>query len=209
MSSLRVRGSVPAMRNRLIVLSLLLFLFLLLGIPIVDAQTQENEHALGDGYWADLAQDYPPSQVGESASGASEFSGVSPEKSARTEAEEGSWGPLIAWPHIPVSAANLPDGRVLTWASIQRDGFPAGADFTYAGTWDPASYTFQELNHDEHDLFCGHSGMLKDGRVFVNGGRVTPHTSTFDYLTDSWQRIDDMHDGRWYPTTVTLGFAKQ
>ena len=60
MSPFCLRGSVPTMRHRLILLSLLLCLFLLLGIPIADAHTQENEHALGDAYWADLAQDYPP-----------------------------------------------------------------------------------------------------------------------------------------------------
>ena len=31
---------------------------------------------------------------------------------AGANATDGAWGPVIPWPHIAVSAANLPDGRV-------------------------------------------------------------------------------------------------
>ena len=68
----------------------------------------------------------------------------------------GQWGSVIAWtPHIPVSAAKLPDGRILTFASNQRTTFPAGAEFTYAATWTPSTGAFVEYNHPSHDMFCG------------------------------------------------------
>jgi len=117
----------------------------------------------------------------------------------------GDWGPVISWPHVAVSAANLPDGRVLTWASNQRTSFPAGPEFTYAATWDPVTGEIVEINNDNHDMFCAHLVMLGDGRVFANGGRNTVRsTTTFDYQTNSWQRVDDMNDPRWYPTTLAL-----
>ena len=134
---------------------------------------------------------------------------VAPKASARGFAQrpvdDGAWGPVINWPHIPVTAANLPDGRILTFASNQKRSFPAGPEFTYAGTWDPATNNFQTINHDSHDMFCGHLSMLEDGRVFINGGRNhVKTTSTFDYKTNTWQKIDTMNRGRWYPTTVAL-----
>ncbi len=43
-------------------------------------------------------------------------------------AGNGSWSSVINWtPHIPVSVANLPDGRLLSFASNQRTCFPVGA----------------------------------------------------------------------------------
>lgn len=117
----------------------------------------------------------------------------------------GDWGPVMSWPHIAVSAANLPDGRVLTWASNQRTSFPAGPEFTYAATWDPETGEIVEINNDNHDMFCAHLVMLGDGRVFINGGRNTVRsTTTFDYQTNTWQRVDEMNDPRWYPTTLAL-----
>jgi hypothetical protein len=113
---------------------------------------------------------------------------------------------VIAWtPHIPVSAATLPDGRVLTFASNQRTTFPSGVEFTYAATWNPATGQFVEYNHNSHDMFCGGIVMLPDGRVLVNGGRnTTVRSSIFDWRVNTWTRIQDMNDPRWYNTTVTL-----
>ena len=84
----------------------------------------------------------------------------------------GKWSSTVSWtPHIPVSAAVLPDGRLLTFASNQRTTFPVGPEFTYAATWNPATGAFQEFNNASHDMFCGGIAMLADGRVMVNGGR--------------------------------------
>lgn len=118
----------------------------------------------------------------------------------------GSWGSVINWtPHIPVSAANLPDGRLLTFASNQRTTFPVGPEFTYAATWNPATGAFQEFNHNSHDMFCGGMVMLPDGRVMVNGGRnEVTSTSVFDWRNNSWTRLQNMNGGRWYNTSVAL-----
>ena len=118
----------------------------------------------------------------------------------------GDWSGVINWtPHIPVSAAVLPDGRVLTYASNQRTTFPSGAEFTYAATWNPATGQFVEYNHPSHDMFCGALVMLPDGRVLVNGGRnTTVRSSIFDWRVNTWTRTPDMNDPRWYNTSVAL-----
>ena len=123
-------------------------------------------------------------------------------------AEDGQWGPVISWPHIPVSAANLPDGRILTWASNERTTFPSDPplESTYTAVWDPGTNQFQEIFRNGHDMFCAHIAMLEDGRVFVNGGnsagRVT--TSLFDYTNNQWTQVHDMNRRRWYNSTVAI-----
>jgi len=119
----------------------------------------------------------------------------------------GQWGPVIAWPHVAVSAANLPDGRVLTWSGSERATWPS-TEQTYSGTWDPASGEFVEIFHGGHNMFCAHLAMAEDGRVFVNGGRNqtnSPWTSLFDYRDNTWEQVENMASGgRWYPTTIAL-----
>jgi len=152
-------------------------------------------HVQDDSYWADLAQDYPPF--------------VAPRIAARTAARNedinGQWGPVIPWPHIPVTAANLPDGRILSFASNKVDAFPAGPEFSYSATWDPSSNTFLDTPHSGHDMFCAHLSTLEDGRIFVTGGRNhVKTTSIFDFVTNTWSTTDQMNNGRWYPTTLTM-----
>ena len=123
--------------------------------------------------------------------------------------EGGVWSPsVIQWPHVPVSAANLPDGRIITWSGSDRLTWPTDEQ-TYSATWNPASPgNFQEIFHPGHNMFCAHLAMMKDGRVFVNGGRNqtnSPWTSIFNYQTNQWTKIQNMASGgRWYPTTVAL-----
>jgi YVTN family beta-propeller protein len=104
-----------------------------------------------------------------------------------------------------VTAATLPDGRLLTFASNQRTTFPVGPEFTYAAVWDPATGVFTEINNTRHDMFCGGTALLPDGRLVINGGRNTTRLSSiFDWRTSQWVAIPNMNDGRWYNTSVAL-----
>ena len=118
----------------------------------------------------------------------------------------GEWSAIIPWtPHIPVSAANLPDGRVLTFASDERTAFPSGPRFTYAATWNPATGQFVEYNRPTHDMFCAGIATLLDGRVIVNGGNFAAYESSlFDWRVNTWASTPNMNDSRWYNTTVAL-----
>lgn len=130
--------------------------------------------------------------------------GPAPTLSQRNQV--GLWGPVINWtPHIPVTAATLPDGRLLTFASNQRTMFPVGAEFTYAAVWNPQTGVFTEINNPRHDMFCGGTAFLPDGRLVINGGRnVTRLSSIFDWRTNQWSAIANMNDGRWYNTSVAM-----
>ena len=118
----------------------------------------------------------------------------------------GQWSNVISWtPHIPVSAANLPDGRLLTFASNQRTSFPSGPEFTYAAVWNPTTGAFTEINNPRHDMFCGSLVMLPDGRVHVAGGRnTTVLSSIFDWRNNTWSALPNMNDPRWYNAAVAL-----
>lgn len=117
----------------------------------------------------------------------------------------GAWGDIIPWtPHIPVTCAQLPDGRLLTFASSERTTFPMGT-FTYAASWDYRTGEFVEINNPRHDMFCGGVSLLPDGRLLVNGGNNTIRDcSVFDWRTNQWAPAPDMNDARWYNTSVAL-----
>jgi YVTN family beta-propeller protein len=117
----------------------------------------------------------------------------------------GQWSAVIPWaPHIPVTCAQLPDGRLLTFAASERTSFPA-ENFTYAATWDYRTGEFVEINNTRHDMFCGGVSLLPDGRLLVNGGNNTIRDSSlFDWRTNNWSAAADMQDPRWYNTSVAL-----
>jgi YVTN family beta-propeller protein len=119
---------------------------------------------------------------------------------------QGTWGPVIAWtPHIPVTASVLPNGRLLTFASNQRTTFPSGPEFTYAAVWNPATGQFTEVNNNRHDMFCGGTALLPDGRLVVNGGRATTRLSSiFDWNANQWNALPNMNDPRWYNPSVAM-----
>ena len=167
----------------------------LLGLVLCPWAAAEDDHGLSDQLSAD-AQMLAPAFVVQT--------GPAPTPAQRSQV--GTWGPVISWtPHIPVTAATLPDGRLLTFSSNQRTSFPVGAEFTYAAVWNPATGVFTEINNNRHDMFCGGSVMLKDGRVVINGGRNTVRlSSVFDWRTDLWSVMPNMNDGRWYNTSVAL-----
>ncbi len=122
--------------------------------------------------------------------------------------EVGSWGEVLSWPHVAVSMANLPDGRILTYSGSERRTWPT-TERTFSATWDPQTGEFIENLHDGHNMFCAALSMTHDGQVFVNGGRNqgnSPWTTLFNYRDNQWNSAQNMASGgRWYPTTLTMG----
>jgi hypothetical protein len=112
----------------------------------------------------------------------------------------GSWGPILLWPHVPVSIANLPDGRILTFASNEANSFPGSVqdEYTHAAVWDPKTGTLRNVPHPSHDMFCAALVMLESGEPFVMGGRNqgdSPWTSFYDFRNDQWVQIENMNGG--------------
>ena len=109
--------------------------------------------------------------------------------------------------------ANLPDGRILTFASNEPNDWPNSSadEYTHAAVWDPETGLIRSIPHPSHDMFCAAIVTLENGEIFVMGGRNgtnSPWVSHYDFNADRWVQFDssdDMNMGRWYPTAVYLG----
>src|SRR5688500_457942 len=112
---------------------------------------------------------------------------------------EGSWSGVTNWPIVAVHAHLTPQGRVIF--------YPYNDD---TRQWDPANPgVVTTLAKVGYNIFCtGHSWMA-DGRLFVTGGHKRngfglPEASIYNPATNTWTRLPDMNNGRWYPTQATL-----
>ena len=115
----------------------------------------------------------------------------------------GEWSEVVQWAEIPVSAAQLPDGKLLTWLGGTETNFIGGK--TTASVYDPETGTFLAKNHSTHNQFCSGIARMEDGSIFNSGGEPsTKKTSRFDIETMSWVTLDEMSYPRWYPTTLTM-----
>lgn len=116
-----------------------------------------------------------------------------------------------------IHAALLPTGKVLLVAGSgnQADVFTAG-DFR-TSVWDPTSDTFSAVT-TPWDAFCSGHAYLPDGRLLVAGGTTSYGSAstnnafagsarayTFDPATNTYQRVSNMGNARWYPSLLTLG----
>jgi len=148
----------------------------------------------GDEYWAELALGYeefvPEPGIG-AAIDASEF------------ISKGRWGELIDWPEIAVGAANMTDGRIVTWASEVDDFFGDTAEVTTASIFNPLTGTFEDAGYSGHNMFCAGISMLPDGRIFLAGGGVSV-SSVSVFEDNRFREIESMAMSRWYPTSTTL-----
>lgn len=149
------------------------------------------DHESDDAFWADAAALLPG------------FDGVRAEPGPSSQA--GSWGGIIDWKHIPVSAANLPNGKIITYAGQERTSWPGTKTQTHWTVYDPTTGRFDEDLYLEHEMFCAHLVMRTDGVLQTMGGRYTiEHSSVYDWRTNQWNRVDNMNDPRWYTTSVAL-----
>ena len=147
-----------------------------------------------DAYWAALAQHYEPfvpePNIGQ-AQGPEDL------------INEGRWSEVIAWPEIATGAANLPDGRIMTWSSTGERNFGGGTPFTHGSIFDPNTSLFTTKDNQVHNTFCAGVSLLPDGEIFAAGGGATI-TTTSIYADDEWSLVEDMQRPRWYATSTTL-----
>ncbi|MEE9295781.1 MAG: IPTL-CTERM sorting domain-containing protein [Phycisphaerae bacterium] len=118
----------------------------------------------------------------------------------------GQWDGPYAWPVEAIHAFLLPTGKVLHFA------FPGEIQFPSAYVWDPVTGEFTAVPVNR-PLFCSGHSFMADGRLLVTGGngpapkgefRGIKDTHIFNPFDETWTRVEDMADGRWYPTNVTL-----
>jgi hypothetical protein len=138
----------------------------------------------------------------------------------------GKWGSRFAWGTsssntlVATHAANLPDGRVVSWSSWHpfTFGISAGQRFDYSEgfVFDPTNNRFAEADNSGggqpnqnlgHDMFCAGLAMSPDGKVVGVGGGTNAslrRVSFFNFRTSLWERGPDLQRDRWYPTAVAL-----
>jgi hypothetical protein len=134
---------------------------------------------------------------------------------------QGAFGPVFAWPIIPLHMVLLPDGRVLAYGSDDKGN--QGAKLWYSvwdPDWNPAApgadaSPFQLLpNTTGTDLFCNAQLVLPgSGKVFMAGGDriingvrnyAVADLDIFDPATNTMQRQPTpMQYRRWYGTAIT------
>lgn len=118
----------------------------------------------------------------------------------------GAWGAPFYNPAIAIHTSVLPTGKVLMFSYYT--GNPEGPIWL----WDPETDSARAIPVAD-DLFCAGHAFLPDGRLLVVGGngpappgefRGLKCTYIFDPFSESWTKVEDMSQGRWYPTCVAL-----
>lgn len=126
---------------------------------------------------------------------------------------EGVFGPVFAWPVMPIHMVLLPDRRVLAYGTDPSGR--QGAGFHYA-LWDPAATTDDEAfltlpNVTGTDIFCSAQSLLPNGQVVLMGGDENvgtpenfgnPDMNLFEPATNQLGPDQPMAYQRWYPTLV-------
>jgi NPCBM/NEW2 domain/Domain of unknown function (DUF1929)/Galactose oxidase, central domain len=127
---------------------------------------------------------------------------------------KGQWGPVFDWQGLVAThLANLPDGRILSWSSWDKNkqgGTPDDFKENTTGyLWNPSDSTFVEMNNPHHDMFCAGLAVLPNGDVFAGGGGNETNlykTSVFETSNSAYQWRDGprMTRDHWYGTAVAL-----
>jgi galactose oxidase len=123
---------------------------------------------------------------------------------------KGKWGAVLEFPIVPISAALMPNGKVVTWSSWDRYAFSgdtAQRNKTFTATFDPNTDSVSErlVTETTHDMFCPGTALLSDGRLLVNGGGpYITTTSVYSSANNSWTNTGNMNRKRWYNSSVTL-----
>ncbi|HYN93407.1 MAG TPA: discoidin domain-containing protein [Pilimelia sp.] len=122
-----------------------------------------------------------------------------------TPSTGGRWGAPITFPLVPVAAAMLPNGRLLTWSSHKADSF-GGSGLTVTATYNPVTgaVTQRTVTNTGHDMFCPGISALPDGRVLVSGGDDAGKSSIYNATTDTWTTGPALAIARAYQSTTTL-----
>ena len=129
-----------------------------------------------------------------------------------------------AWQVMPfdspvrgIHAVVLRNGNVLLVAGSGNNPDDFAAKTFKSAIYHPGSGTFTTVPTPE-DLFCSGHVQLPDGRILVMGGnkdypaadgshgyKGLKNSYVFDPATNSYQRVNDMTSGSWYPSATVLG----
>lgn len=123
-----------------------------------------------------------------------------------TSAHAGTFSDIIPWDEVPIHAALLPNGKVMTFGATPQDQ-QGGFDYTL---WDPtmgtASNAFLQIpNGINFDTFCV-GGILYSGdaSIFLAGGRSNQAAAKYVYQNSSLALFNAFNYPRYYASLTTL-----
>ena len=134
----------------------------------------------------------------------------------------GKWSILsYTMPINPIHVALLNNGKLLVVAGsgncpASQPGCPTGSPYGPANNsgallLDPTNGNITQFSVSS-DMFCNGMVVLPDGRAFINGGTLaydpflgSQKSTLFDPATNTFDDVQNMAHGRWYPTVLTLG----
>jgi len=126
--------------------------------------------------------------------------------------ETGKWD-IVPYnsPVFPIHAALLYTSKVLFISGSGNCVPRFNNNLFTSALWDYQDNTFKVFQTPS-DIFCSGHSFLPDGKLVVAGGTLQydpfkglRDTYLFDPAQEEWRRVQQMADGRWYPTLVTLG----
>ncbi len=135
-----------------------------------------------------------------------------------------SFGPLIAWPLVPIHAALTPDGRLMTFG---RDPDAASEMIYDVWDWQQADEQAAHLtlpNSLGTDLFCSNQLLLSNGQMLMAGGdlresvypgqvgtqllRGNQDANLFDPENNRLTRSGRLTEPRWYASLTMLPWGE-
>jgi hypothetical protein len=124
--------------------------------------------------------------------------------------QRGMWSATQPWPLNAIHAAQLSDGRVLTYGTPFND--PFAQDGRFYDIWNPALGFGAEAHvsstvPDPVNSFCSTAMWLADGRLLISGGNGAAGKSSGLFSTTNSASTADgarLAQERWYASMITL-----
>lgn len=127
---------------------------------------------------------------------------------------QGSWGPAIQFPIIPVAAYVVPEypspSRLMVYSAWsprmfgQERGKTQFADFN----WITGAVSQREVAETGHDMFCPGMSSLSDGRLVITGGSNAEKTTIYNPKDNSFSPGPNMRVARGYQSSTVLSNGK-
>ena len=116
------------------------------------------------------------------------------------------WSAPIPLSLAPSSAAHLPNGNLLLWASSSPMDNPGVGGQTFTSTFDSSALTATSLlvSQTGHNMFCTGTSNLPDGTLLINGGTDSAKTSLYNPTANSWTTGATMNTPRGYGANTVL-----
>jgi len=127
---------------------------------------------------------------------------------------QGSWGPVINFPIIPVAAYIVPEWpsptRMMVYSAFSPNSFGGERGITQFAEYNLVSgqMSTRQVSETNHDMFCPGMSQLGDGRLIITGGSNAEKTTIYQPETNTFVPGPDMKVPRGYQSSAVLSNGK-